>query len=83
MKYTTLIYRDFTLFFTSTSSRKSNSAKINGKYIKLCKRTTLKIKVKVNGSTDPSETHINCVEHTQLCVQKDFKAFKKILHSQC
>lgn len=50
---------------------------------------TLKIKVKVNGSTDPSETHINCVEHTQLCVQKDlfssFKALKRknILHSEC
>lgn len=35
------------------------------------------------------ETHINCVEHTQLCVQKDlfssFKALKikNILHYEC
>lgn len=45
------------------------------------------MKVKVNGSIDLSETHINCVEHTQLCVQKDlfssFKALKKNLHSEC
>jgi hypothetical protein len=79
MKYATLIYPDFTFCFHFYQQREVEFGKINGKYIKLCKKTTLKIKVQVNGSTDPSETHINCVEHTQLCVQKDlFSSFKAI-----
>jgi hypothetical protein len=40
---------------------------------------TLKIKVKVNGSTDLNEIQISCVEYTQLCVQKDLFTSVEVL----